>query len=842
MGVVMHSEVLVVGAGPTGITLATELLRRGVDAKLVDRAERHNPHSKAIVIWPRAVDVFDRLGVAEKIVAAALPLTAANYYTGRRRVARIRFRGIPGTRYGVPLSLPQSRTEGFLRQALHAAGGAISYGRGVASLQAGQQDVAVTFDDGRAERVPWVVGCDGAYSTIRAGADVGFAGAAYTQTFALVDGEWETPLPIGESHYFMSPSGVLVVVGLPGGQLRAFVSLPEAVQPADVTSAVAELAAQRCPVPLRLARAEGGGVFRIQRRLADRFRRGRVLLAGDAAHVHSPAGGQGLNTSIQDAHELGWRLAGVIRGELTEAALDEWAAQRRHVAARVVADTDQQTRMWLWSGWRARLRDGVLSGAQHTGLLDRLAPPRLAQLNLSYPLGEGGHGAYGRLIAGRRAPDIPVDATHTLHELLRPGRPVVLLAEDPRRPWQTTWPAQPIDAGAYGRPGGAPLVVRLDPASAAVRRALGVRHGGAALIRPDGVVAAAGTQTDRDLLTRIAHGLPRQGAQMTDKLPRSLLGGVLETSVIGLGCMGMAEFYGDRDEAESIRTIHGAIELGLDFLDTADMYGAGLSQEIVGRALSGGRRDAVVLATKAGLVRTADGVRVDGSPEHIAEAVDASLKRLGTDHIDLYYLHRVDPAVPIEDSVGAMADLVRAGKVRYLGLSEASASTIRRAHAVHPVTAVQTEYSLASRDPERSVLPTVRELGIGFVAYSPFSRGLLSGEITADGDMTDTDMRRLLPRFSPENLPRNAGLVRGIAELATARGVSLAQFALAWLVAQNVVPIPGANRRAHMRDNAGAGHLTLTEQELARVDELVPPGAFAGARFPEHLMALVQND
>lgn len=323
---------------------------------------------------------------------------------------------------------------------------------------------------------------------------------------------------------------------------------------------------------------------------------------------------------------------------------------------------------------------------------------------------------------------------------------------------------------------------------------------------------------------------------------RTLLGGRLDVSSIGLGCMGMAEFYGDRDEAESIRTIHEAVERGMDFLDTADMYGAGLSEEIVGRGLAGGRRDRVVLATKCGLVRTADGVRVDGSPEHIAEAVDASLLRLGTDRIDLYYLHRVDPAVPIEESVGAMARLVEAGKVLHLGLSEAGSDSIRRAHAIHPITAVQTEYSLASRNPERSVLPTVRELGIGYVAYSPFSRGLLSGEIAGEADLGPDDMRRKLPRFATENLDHNASLVARVGALAAAKGCTTAQFALAWLVAQGVVPIPGANRREHMRDNAGAGLVALTAEELRQVDELVPPGAFSGARFPEHLLELVQED
>ncbi|AZP22412.1 aldo/keto reductase [Streptomyces aquilus] len=324
-------------------------------------------------------------------------------------------------------------------------------------------------------------------------------------------------------------------------------------------------------------------------------------------------------------------------------------------------------------------------------------------------------------------------------------------------------------------------------------------------------------------------------------LGRVLLGGRLEVSAIGLGCMGMAEFYGDRDEAESIRTIHAALDRGMDFLDTADMYGAGLSEEIVGRALAGGRRDRVTLATKCGLIRTPDGVRVDGSPRHIAQAIDASLKRLGTDHIDLYYLHRVDPQVPVEESVGAMAQLVAAGKVRHLGLSEAGSKTIRAAHAVHPITAVQTEYSLASRNPERSVLPTVRELGIGFVAYSPFSRGLLSGELSG-AELAPDDMRRGLPRFSEDNLDVNQRLVARIGELASRLGCSPAQFALAWLVAQGVVPIPGAQKRTHMNENASAGAVTPTPEVLREADEIAPPGAFAGERFPEHLLAMVQED
>ncbi len=326
------------------------------------------------------------------------------------------------------------------------------------------------------------------------------------------------------------------------------------------------------------------------------------------------------------------------------------------------------------------------------------------------------------------------------------------------------------------------------------------------------------------------------------RMDHVLLGRHLNVSAIGLGCMGMAEFYGEPDEAESIRTIHGALDRGVNFLDTADMYGAGLSEEIVGRGLRGGRREQTVLATKCGLIRTSDGVRRDGSPHHIVEAVDASLRRLGTDHIDLYYLHRVDPTVPVEESVGAMAGLVTAGKVRYLGLSEAGSASIRKAHAVHPITAVQTEYSLASRGPERSILPTVRELGIGFVAWAPFSRGLLSGAVQPGRELAPDDMRRGLPRFQGDNLRHNAALVARIGELAAEHGYSLPQLSLAWLVGRDVVPIPGAFTVEHMAENSSAGAMPLPVTLRRQLDELVPPDAFAGDRFPPTLLDMVEDD
>ena len=489
------TEVLVVGAGPTGLTLAAGLLRRGVRVRVIDRAERASPHSKAITLWPRALEVFETLGVGQEMYDRGVKLVATSYYTGNRRIGRIRMRPLAGTRFQVPISLPQTSTEQLLREAVVKAGGSIEFGLGLESLSQEEDHATARLTDGSTLRVPWVVGCDGAYSTVREQSGVAFEGATYPQTFVIVDGHWDTDYVHNESYYLMGPTGVFVVVGLPDGLYRVFASVPPGESPEDPVELVGRLLKQASPLPIRLREAVGSGSFQIHRKQAARMRIGRVLLAGDAAHIHSPAGGLGLNTGVQDAGSLSWRLAGVLHRGVPEKVLDQWETERLFVARQVIAETDAQTRMWLLKGWRRVRRDVLIDLGLRTGLLERVLPRRIAQLGLRLPAEGPGR---RRLRPGLRIADAPLGDGRRLHELLAPGGHLLLAFDPPSGPpWDALGlPARPDPAVlsvvrvAHGRAGEGAAGVLDDPGGR-LRRALGARRGTVCLIRPDTVIAAA---------------------------------------------------------------------------------------------------------------------------------------------------------------------------------------------------------------------------------------------------------------------------------------------------------------------------------------------------------------
>ena len=476
---VSRLPVVVVGAGPVGLTLGCELLQRGVPVRVIERVDRPHPHAKAIIVWPRGLEALGRIGVADRVVALGHVIKAQNYHSGPRRLARTRFGKLTGTRYPFALSIPQEQTEGVLRQRFQELGGAIEFGVRLEGFEQHADWVRLTVataDGPREEACSWLVGCDGAHSTVRERLGVPFTGSSYPQQFLLADGACETALAQDEAHYFMAPSGILVVVGLPGGLYRVFVSMDPQLPAGDPVQSVQRAASERCPVPLRLVGPQRTGVFRVHRKAAERWRVGRVLLAGDAAHIHSPAGGQGMNTGIEDASSLAWRLAGVFAGTAGEDDLDRWEYERMHVAHGVVRDTDQQTRLWMLRGWRSRVRDLLLRGAQRTGLLDRLVVPRQAQLNLAYP---GRRLRAGRLSTGARLPDLPLPRGGWLHDVLQPGGATLL-----------------VFGGAAAAAAGGPALrqVRLD--SPRLRSALRVDAGTAALVRPDAVLAWVGRADD----------------------------------------------------------------------------------------------------------------------------------------------------------------------------------------------------------------------------------------------------------------------------------------------------------------------------------------------------------
>lgn len=501
-----QSGVVIAGAGPTGLTLGVELLLREVPVRVVDRVERPHPHSRALVLWPRSLEILDRLGVGEDIADRSIEIHGQVYYSGGRRKARINFEHLPGSRFTSPVSIPQQDTERAVRDRFEQLGGKVEYGVEVVGHRTAQAGVEVVLrSEGRTwkEWTPWLIGCDGAHSKVRELMDVPFPGAPYELKFVLTDGTCDTGLAHDEAHHFMTDKGVITVLGLPGGHYRVVASAPAHLEVDDPVAFVQRAADERCPVPLRLVGPQKTGDFRVHRRKAERFKSGRILILGDAAHINSPVGAQGLNTGIEDAHALGWRLARVQQRTLPAESLEQWAREREHMAGIVVADTDRQQRMWTLTGWRAVVRDLLLGVAERVGFLDRQVPSRLAQLSNAYPSEQSG---IGPVRPGMRLPDAPL-ATGWLRDALSLHTPTLYaFAADRNKPAHLASARRLLtkartalgpDADrlhtvlvARGAPLSADRGELHDPMGAA-HSSVGADRPSMVLVRPDGIIALA---------------------------------------------------------------------------------------------------------------------------------------------------------------------------------------------------------------------------------------------------------------------------------------------------------------------------------------------------------------
>jgi len=844
------------GSGPTGLVFALWLARLGVRTRVVDKALQPGTTSRALVVQARTLELYRQIGLSEPLVQEGLGFTAINVWVrGRKRGrAEVGTLGRGLSPFPFLLIYPQDEHERTLLAYLEREGVEVERGMEVVEVEGGKSAVRVGLRDqgGTLERceVPWLAACDGARSTVREATGTSFPGGTYAHRFYVADVEAEGEAVNGELNISFDRAQFLGVFPLKGrGRVRLIGAIHEGDgQGEDVGwDDVHKDAVQATGI--RVKRVNWFSTYRVHHRVANHFRAGRIFLLGDAAHIHSPVGGQGMNTGIGDAVNLSWKLAMVLRGEAEESILDSYEIERIAFARRLVATTDRIFQLVS--------RPGPLANRMRTlaplffSVMFRLPPVRrylfrtASQIAIQYRGGPLSEGRAGTVRGGDRLPWVePVGGGQDNYAPLASLRWQVHLYGD----------SNTGIASACQKLGLPLQVFSFGPAQSRA----GLVRNGTYLVRPDGYVALAdpaaspirleqyietrrlrlneagerGVPLGRDLAS------PHSGSSLESQrvhMERRVLGRQnLPVSAVGLGCMSLGI-------ADAVALIRRALHLGVTLFDTANVYGD--SEIKVGKALRG-HRFGVALATKFGMVRGERGMEtVDGRPANVYASCDASLRRLGVEHIDLYYLHRVDPRVPIEDTIGAMAELVRQGKIGHLGLSEAAPETIRRAHRVHPMTALQVEYSLWSRDPEVELLPTLRELGIGLVAYSPLGRGFLAGRFRSMDDLASADWRRTNPRFQGENLARNLALADQVRGMAAEKGCTPAQLALAWVLAsgKDVVPIPGTSSMARLEENIAATNVRLTADDLARLDVLSPRGAAAGARYSHPMMEMVNR-